>query len=55
MLESNNIKDVKREIKETTSELNTSEYVEFMRELAFWAEEEANIAEYQPDFNIDEE
>ncbi len=49
------IKDIKREIKEATVELSTPEYVELMRELAIWAEDEANIAEYKPDFNISEE
>lgn len=36
-------------------ELSTPEYVELMRELANWAEDKANIAEYEPDYNIDEE
>lgn len=48
------IKDIKREIKEATVELSAPEYVEFMRELANWAEDEANIAEYEPDFEIEE-
>lgn len=49
------IKEIKQEIKQATVELSMPEYVEFMRDLAFWAEEEANIAEYEPDFNITEE
>ena len=51
----NLIKEIKQEIKEATVELSTPEYVEFMRELANWAEDEANIAEYEPDFNTYEE
>lgn len=35
-------------------ELTTPEYVEFMRELSVWAENEANVTEYEPDFEIDE-
>lgn len=46
---------IKRQITEATVELSTPEYVEFMRELANWAEDKANLAEYEPDFNIDEE
>lgn len=53
-MESNNINEVKREIKQPLAELTTMEYVEFMRELAFWAEEEANLAEYEPDYGMEE-
>lgn len=49
------IKEIKQEIKEATVELSTPEYVEFMRELANWAEDEANIAEYDPDFEDGDE
>lgn len=49
------INNIKQHITEATVELSTPEYVEFMRELANWAEDRANIAEYEPDFNIDEE
>lgn len=49
------ISDIKQTIKERTVELSMEEYVEFLRPLAMWAEEEANIMEYQPDFNIEEE
>jgi hypothetical protein len=49
------IKKIKQEIKEVTVELSTPEYVELLRELAMWAEDEANIAEYEPDFNISDE
>lgn len=49
------IKKIKQEIKEATVELSTPEYVELLRELAMWAEDEANIAEYEPDFNISDE
>lgn len=49
---------IKRQITEATMELSTPEYVEFMRDLANWAEDaekRANVAEYEPDFNIYEE
>lgn len=36
-------------------ELSTPEFVDFMRELANWAEDKANIAEYDPDFEDDDE
>lgn len=45
---------IKRQITEATVELSTPEYVEFMRELANWAEDRANIAAYEPDFEIEE-
>lgn len=54
MFGSNNIKNIEQNIKEATLELTTPEYVEFMRELSVWAENEANVAEYEPDFEIDE-
>lgn len=49
------LSDIKQAIKERTVELSMEEYVEFLRTLAMWAEDEANIIEYQPDFNIEEE
>lgn len=49
------INHFKKQITEATVELSTPEYVEFMRELANWAEDKANIAEYEPDFNPDDE
>lgn len=49
------INQIKQRIKEETAEMSTPEYVELMRELAMWAEDEANIAEYEPDFNINDE
>lgn len=49
------INNIKQQITEATVELSTPEYVEFMRELADWAENRANIAEYEPDFNTEEE
>ena len=45
---------IKRQITEATVELSTPEYVALMRELANWAEDKANIAEYEPDFEIEE-
>lgn len=49
------INEIKQKIKEDTAELSTPEYVELMRELAMWAEDSANIAEYEPGFNTEEE
>ena len=48
------INHIKKQITEATVELSTPEYVEFMRELANWAEDRVNIAEYEPDFEIEE-
>lgn len=49
------INNIKREITEATMELSTPEFVELMRELANWAEDKANIAEYDPDFEDGDE
>lgn len=49
------INEIKQKIKEDTAELSTPEYVELMRELAMWAEDSANIAEYEPDFEDGDE
>ncbi|MFG6386180.1 MAG: hypothetical protein K1V80_06885 [Muribaculaceae bacterium] len=49
------ITDIKQTIKERTVELSMEEYVELLRDLAMWAEDEANIIEYQPEFNTEEE
>ncbi len=49
------INNIKREITEATMELSTPEFVEFMRELANWAEDKANTAEYDPDFEDGDE
>lgn len=46
---------IKSEIKLATVDLDTAAYAEFMRELAAWAEEEAELAEYTPDYDMDEE
>lgn len=51
----NLINEIKQKIKEDTAELSTPEYVELMRELAMWAEDSANIAEYEPDFEDGDE
>lgn len=49
------INNIKKQITEATVELSTPEYVEFMRELANWAEDRANIAEYEPDLDYGDE
>lgn len=51
----NIISQIKQKIGELTVEMPTPEYVECMRELAMWAEDRANLAEYEPDFNIEDE
>lgn len=45
------INDIKSYIRERCVELSTPEYTELLRELAMWAEDEANMIEYQIDFN----
>lgn len=47
---------VKQSIKEQTCDLDTPEYVEFLRELAEWAASEADVAEYvaESDFENDD-
>ncbi len=37
---------IKQSIKEQTCDLDTLEYVEFLRELAEWATSKADVAEY---------
>jgi hypothetical protein len=54
MFGSNNIKNIGQNIKEATLEHTTPEYVEFMRGLSVWAENEANVAEYEPDIEMGE-
>ncbi len=49
------INQIKQRIKEDTAELSMPEYVELMRELAIWAEDSANLAEYEPDFNLNDD
>lgn len=44
------ISDIKGYIRERCVELSTPEYTELLRELAMWAEDEANMIEYQIDF-----
>ena len=47
---------VKQQIKEQTCDLDTPEYVEFLRELAEWATSAADVAEYvaEGDFGNDD-
>lgn len=49
------INEIKQKIKEDTAELSTQEYMEFMRELSIWAEDEANLAEYGDDYPFGDE
>ncbi len=42
--------EVQRSIRERTCEMDTEEYVYFMRELADWANTQAEIADYAEDF-----
>ncbi|WP_302298253.1 hypothetical protein [Butyricimonas virosa] len=43
------MKDVQRAIKECTVEMDSGEYAAFMRELAEWAQTQADMAEYADD------
>lgn len=43
------IKEIKRDIKERVIELDTEEYIAFMRELSEWAQTEADIADFSAD------
>lgn len=49
------INEIKQKIKEDTAELSTLEYMELMRELSIWAEDEANLAEYGDDYPFGDE
>lgn len=48
--------NIKQAIKEQTCDLDTPEYVEFLRELAEWATSAADVAEYvsESDFENDD-
>lgn len=41
------MKDLQTHIKEVTIDLDTTDYVDFLRELAQWASDEAALAEYR--------
>lgn len=43
------MKEVQRTIKERTIEMESDEYVAFMRELSEWAQTQADMAEYADD------
>ena len=43
------LKDIKRLVKELTSDLEQEDYAEFMRALGPWATSEADMAEYTPE------
>lgn len=49
------LKDIEREITVRTVELTAEEYVWLLRELAEWCEYKADLAEYEPDYDIREE
>lgn len=51
----NLIKEIEQEITERTVELSQAEYIEFLRELAMRCEDKANMLEYMPEYNSDEE
>lgn len=44
------MKDVQRDIKERTVEMGGEEYAAFLRELAEWAQVQADMADYSDDF-----
>ena len=47
------MKDVQRAIKERTAEMESEKYAAFMRELAEWAQMQADMAEYTDDIYQD--
>lgn len=49
------LKELKQKVREETIDLDKDEYVIVLREICAWAEEEANIAEYEPDTDIYED
>jgi hypothetical protein len=51
MKERNEMREVKRSIKQETVEFDTEEYVSFLRELAQWAMNEADVAEFRDEYN----
>lgn len=51
MKERNEMREVKRCIKQETVEFDTEEYVSFLRELAQWAMNEADVAEFRDEYN----
>lgn len=47
--------EITAHITEVTSSLEMAEYADLMRWLSDWAHEKAELAEYEPDFDNDEE
>lgn len=47
--------EITSHITEVTSSLEMADYAELMRWLSEWAHEKAELAEYLPDFDSDEE
>lgn len=43
------LKELKQKVREETIDLGKEDYIILLREISAWAEEEANIAEYEPD------
>lgn len=48
-------KSIVRRLEKELSELTLEEYAETMRELSAWAEEQAGKAEYEPDYEYEED
>lgn len=49
-MSSTTMKDVQCAIRERTVEMGDEEYVAFMRELAEWAQSQADMADYADDY-----
>lgn len=46
--------NIRHSVRENTCEMETEEYVSFMRELSEWATSQADMAEYTDSLEIDE-
>lgn len=46
--------NVQRSVRENTCEMETEEYVSFMRELSEWATLQADMADYTDSLEVDE-
>lgn len=45
------VERIKNEIQLRTTDLDTEEYIDVMREIAEWASNQANVVEYTPEMN----
>lgn len=47
--------EAKQVIKEMTCSMENEEYIEFMRELSDWAGSQADMAEFVPDYELEDD